>query len=205
MSYHLFWMGGDNVSISEALGFVTGLWCVFLTVKAHLWNFPVGIVNSFFFVLLFFNARLWADGGLNILYIALGFYGWWLWVYGGENRSRLLITKASQTTMSYLVVFVVLATWGLTLLLGAVNDVAPFWDALTTALSLAATWLLNFKRLQNWYFWILADIVYVPLYFVKHLDLTGIVYIAFLGLATSGLFVWRKLYKAQEGVAFANA
>ena len=85
-----------------------------------------------------------------------------------------------------LAALVVLATWGLTVLLRSVNDVAPFWDALTTALSLAAQWLLNTKKLQNWHFWIAADLVYIPLYGVKHLWLTALVYVVFLAMCFRG-------------------
>ena len=80
------------------------------------------------------------------------------------------------------------------------HDTAPFWDALTTALSLAAQWLLNSKQLENWYFWIAADAVYVPLYFAKALNLTGIVYALFLGMCLFGLRSW---WRTAPGVAVA--
>ena len=87
------------------------------------------------------------------------------------------------------------ATVPLTMLLVAAHDVAPFWDALTTALSLAAQWLLNTKKVQNWHFWIAADLIYVPLYLVKHLWLTGIVYGIFLAMSVAGLRAWRAAYR----------
>jgi nicotinamide mononucleotide transporter len=90
------------------------------------------------------------------------------------------------------VVFVIVSTWGLTLLLGWAKDIAPFWDALTTGLSLAAQFLLNAKRIENWAFWIIADVIYVPLYVVKRLDLTAIVYVLFLALCFAGVAAWRR-------------
>jgi nicotinamide mononucleotide transporter len=194
----LFVLGSDHVSSAELLGFVTGVWCVWLTVKAKLLNFPISIANSFFFLILFASAKLYADSGLQIVYIVLGVIGWWQWVYGGSGRTPLRVRTTSRGTILTLVGFVLLATWALTLILGAAHDIAPFWDGLTTALSLAAQWLLNYKRVENWYYWIVADCIYVPLYFVKHLDLTGIVYVLFLALCFGGLRLWKRAGRSGE-------
>ncbi|MFD0633455.1 nicotinamide riboside transporter PnuC [Catenulispora yoronensis] len=103
-------------------------------------------------------------------------------------------------------IFIVPATWVLTVVLRQADDIAPFWDALTTALSLGAQWLLNLKLFENWYFWIAADVVYIPLYFVKSLYLTGIVYVIFLGLCVLGLRTWRRQTAAPSlGGAVAPA
>jgi nicotinamide mononucleotide transporter len=188
----LFTLGNDQVSVAELLGFVTGAASVWLTVKAHISNFPVGIANSAFFLVLFLSARLYADSGLQAVYIVLGFAGWWQWLRGGTGRGRLVVARSGWPLLAACAAFVAFATWGLTLLLGWAHDIAPFWDALTTALSLAAQFLLNLKRIENWAFWILADIIYVPLYAVKRLDLTAIVYVLFLGMCFMGVAMWRK-------------
>lgn len=188
----IFHLGNDAVSLAELLGFVTGGWCVWLTVRGRISNFPVGIANSAMFLVLFASARLWADSGLQVVYIALGFIGWWQWLRGGPQRTQLVVGKASRATLLACGAFVVIGTFGLTILLRSANDVAPFWDALTTALSLAAQWLLNAKKSQTWWFWIGADCVYIPLYASKQLDLTALVYVLFLGLCFSGLATWRR-------------
>ena len=84
----LFTLGNDHVTWAELLGFVTGGACVWLTVRASIANFPVGIANSAFFLVLFCSARLWADAGLQVIYIGLGIVGWWQWRYGGTRRHR---------------------------------------------------------------------------------------------------------------------
>jgi nicotinamide mononucleotide transporter len=188
----LFTFGNDQVSVAELLGFVTGAACVWLTVASRVSNFPVGIANSAFFLVLFLSARLYADAGLQVVYIALGCAGWWQWLHGGADRGRLVVGRAGWPLLAGCAALVVLVTWGLTLLLGRANDIAPFWDALTTAVSLAAQFLLNLKRIENWAFWMVADIVYIPLYAVKRLDLTAIVYVLFLGLCVAGIVAWRR-------------
>lgn len=189
----LFNMGADAVTWAELLGFLTGAICVYLVVRANVHNFWTGILNSALFLVLFATARLWADASLQVVYIVLGFFGWWQWLHGGQNRTALRVGRASAQMLLACVAFVGLGTLVLTPVLREAHDIAPFLDALTTSVSLAAQFLLNAKKIQNWLFWIVADAVYIPLYFVKHLNLTGIVYVAFLGLAISGAIQWRCL------------
>ncbi len=188
----LFHLGPDAVSWAEALGFVTGGLCVWLTVRGHIANFAVGIANAGFFLVLFASSRLWADSGLQVLFIVLGVIGWWQWLHGGAARSALTVQRATRLHLLFCVVAVVVGTAVLTLVLRAANDAAPFWDALTTSLSLAAQWLLNTKKVQTWYFWIAADCIYIPLYLSRDLNLTAVVYLLFLGLCLAGLRAWRR-------------
>lgn len=196
----LFVVGSDHVTSAELLGFATGIWCVWLTVRARVSNFPVGLANSFFFLVLFFAAGLYADGSLQIVYLVLGAIGWYQWLHA-DGHARRPTTRAPRRDLLGLGAFVVLATVGLTALLSAVHDVAPFLDALTTALSLAAQWLLNYKKTQNWHFWIVADVVYIPLYVYKHLWLTSLVYVGFFTLCFVGLRAWRRDLGAETVAA----
>ncbi len=188
----LFQFGQDQVTWAELLGFATGAVGVWLTVRVNVWNFPVGLANNLFFLVLFWAARLYADASLQIVYLAFGVFGWWEWLHGGTRWTRRVMGYARPWAVWGLVGLVVPVTWLLTVVLTRAHDVAPFWDALTTALSLAAQWLLNLKQFQNWFFWMAADVIYVPLYFVKTLDLTGIVYVIFLGLCVAGMRAWKR-------------
>ena len=180
------------MSWTEILGFVTGAACVWLTVRTKVWNFPVGIANNVFFLVLFWGTGLYADAGLQVVFLALAAHGWWQWLRGGEQQLGLEIRRASARELTVLLVLLVPATALLTALLARTHGSAPFWDALTTALSLAAQWLLNAKRLETWYFWIAADLVYIPLYAAKGLYLTAVVYGLFLAMCVAGLRGWRR-------------
>ena len=188
----LFNLGNDHVTVAELLGFVTGAASVWLTVLARISNFPVGIANSAFFLVLFLSARLFADSGLQVVYIVLGFAGWWQWLHGAPGRRELSVSRSGWQLLAACMLFAAASTWGLTILLAAAHDIAPFWDALTAAVSLAAQFLLNCKRIENWAFWIAADLIYIPLYVVKRLDLTAIVYVLFLAMCFAGAAVWRR-------------
>ena len=187
-------------SLTETLGFVTGAVCVYLVVKESVWNFPVGLANNFFFIILFANARLFGDAALQVVYIALGIQGWYLWLYGGRNRTALKVARAPARLLIILSVLTLVVTIGLALVLRRVRGSLPILDSLTTVLSLAAQYLLNKKYVENWYAWITADLIYVYIYVSKGLHLTAILYLVFLGLCLAGVRSWWvALRKEQTG------
>lgn len=175
----------------EAASFITGAVCVWLTVKESIWNFPVGLVNVVTFSVVFYQSRLFADAGLQVIYFVLGIMGWRNWLRGGAHRSTVRISRFTSVESRLVVGFVVCATVALWQLAHRVGGSASFWDALTTSLSLASQWLLNRKRVENWIGWIVVDMIYVPLYLYKHLYLTAILYVVFLVMAVIGLRSWR--------------
>lgn len=186
---------------TEVAGFVTGALCVALVVRQHILNFPVGIANNVFFIVLFVQVGLYADAGLQLVYIALAVYGWWAWLRGGPSRTALAVSHAPRTELLALLALGIASTAGLMWLLGATTDsTVPFWDALTTVLSLVATYLMSRKRLQNWHVWITADVIYVALYAYKGLVLTAVLYAGFLALCVLGLVQWRRSMRAVPAV-----
>lgn len=187
-SYFNWW----SISVTEAWGFATGGVCVWLVVREHLWNWPIGIANNVFFFVLFLRGRLYADMGLQVVYFALGAYGWLNWIYGGKNRTELPISRTTVREWAVLAAAIPLGTWGLRELLLLANGAAPFWDSLTTVISLAAQYLLCRKRLENWLLWIAADLIYVPLYLSRGLPLTALLYGLFLAMCVIGLREWRR-------------
>ncbi|MGN6644705.1 MAG: nicotinamide mononucleotide transporter family protein, partial [Verrucomicrobiota bacterium] len=92
-SYLNWW----SIGVAEAWGFVTGGICVWLVVREHMWNWPVGLANNLFFFVLFLRGRLYADMGLQIVYLGLGLYGWLNWSFGGKDHTALKITRTTKT------------------------------------------------------------------------------------------------------------
>ena len=183
--------------LTETLGFVTGAACVYLVVRRDVWNFPVGIANNIFFLVLFGRARLFGDASLQIVYVVLGIQGWYLWLHGGRNRSRLEITHIGARTAVILSVTMVFASTALAFILWKVKGSVPVLDSVTTVLSLIAQYMLNKKYFENWYVWIAADLIYIYLYLVRGLQLTALLYFAFLLLCIWGLRSWRQASHQQ--------
>ncbi|MFF0598583.1 nicotinamide riboside transporter PnuC [Streptomyces antibioticus] len=188
-----------NLTWTEALGFATGAACVWLVARQHIANWPVGIANNVFFIVLFVQAGLYADAGLQVVFIALAAYGWWTWARGAGpvTGGALPVRRTTGTEWAWLAAAGVLGTTALTLLLDRATDsTVPFWDALTTALSLTATYGQCRKLLESWWLWIAADLVYIPLYAAKGLYLTSLLYVGFLVLCVVGLLGWRRTLAA---------
>jgi nicotinamide mononucleotide transporter len=199
-------VASNTVSWTEAIGFVTGSLCVWLVAKQHLWNWPIGIANNLLFLLLFATSGLYADAGLQVVYVILAVYGWWAWMFGGKDHDALAVTRTDRQTAIGLAVFVVLGTVALWLFLDHATDSSvPAFDAFTTSLSLAATWGQTRKQLECWWLWIAVDVVYVPLYAYKGLWLTAILYVGYMLLCINGYLTWRKGLATPAAPVVADA
>lgn len=178
--------------MTELLGFVSGAVCVYLTLKENIWNFPIGIANNIFFLALFLHGRLFGDASLQVIYILLGIQGWYQWLYGGKDKTALKVSTASGTVLWVVAVFVAVGTLGLYFAFRAIKDAAPLLDSVTTVLSLAAQYLLNKKAIENWHVWLMADLIYIYLYFSRGLNLTAVLYALFACLCVAGWITWRS-------------
>jgi nicotinamide mononucleotide transporter len=177
----------------ELVAVVTGFACVWLAARESIWNFPVAIVSCVLFVFVYFGAQLYADCGLQVLFIALGGYGWYEWLYGGHNETALGVTHATGREWLLSAAFATLFTLGFGYYLGHHTDAAfPYVDSFTTAGSIVAQYLLTRKRLENWLLWLLVDVIYVPMLWYKALYVTSLLYFLYLALAAYGYWQWRR-------------
>ncbi len=183
----------------EAIASLFGLLCVWLTVRQNIWCWPVGLVMVSLYIWIFYQAKLYSDMGLQVVYVALQIYGWMHWLRGGPRDSTLPITRLDRGRV---VLWIVVAGIG-TALLGSgmarwTDASVPYWDAATTVLSLVAQYLLARKVLENWPFWITVDVLAIGIYTVKELYITAGLYVVFLGLASWGWIAWTKSLRDQN-------
>jgi nicotinamide mononucleotide transporter len=177
----------------EVLGFLTGAVSVAFAVRESAWNWPVGIANNVFFFVLFWKTKLYADALLQIVYVIISIYGWWNWLHGGDDSSRLPITRTRLQTALLIFLVTALSTAVMAFALERFTDSqVPFGDGVTTALSLTAQYMLSRKLLENWWVWMAADVIYILLYCYKSLYLTGILYAVFFAMCIVGYRGWRK-------------
>jgi nicotinamide mononucleotide transporter len=194
-------------SWTEIFGFITGAACVWLLVKQSIWNWPVAIANYTFFIVLFLEAKLYGDMALQFFYLAIAIYGWWSWLHGGaDHRSRLEVSRTSAKAWVVLTAASIVMTAVFTFALRRYTDSSvPFLDAVTTSLSITAQFMQTRKWLETWHVWILADIIYIGLYSMKHLYLTAGLYAIFIAMCAAGLVEWRRSLSAQKEIQVANA
>ncbi|HET6897826.1 MAG TPA: nicotinamide riboside transporter PnuC [Vicinamibacteria bacterium] len=204
LSGMLSWLSARQavpITLTEVLGFATGAACVLLVVDESIWNFPVGLANNVFFLVLFWSARLYGDMALQVVYLVLGVAGWRRWARGAGDGGPLVVTTMRGRERFTTAAFTAAASAGLTWWFVRIGDASPALDALTTVLSLVAQWLLNRKRLENWLFWITADVAYVWLYVARRLYLTALLYAVFVVLCLAGLRRWRAAAAAGAAPA----
>jgi len=177
----------------EAIAVVFGLACVILTIRQHIACWPTGLVMVILYIWIFREARLYSDMSLQIVYVFLQIYGWIQWTRGGTLENPYCVRMLSNATRLACAGLILVGTavlgYGMNRWAGAS---LPYWDAATTVMSLVAQWFLARKVLESWVLWIVVDALSIGIYAVKGLYLTMGLYAVFLGLAISGLWVWRK-------------
>jgi len=189
------------VSWTEVLGFATGAASVFLFARERVWAWPIGIANSVFWLVLFWQSRLYLDSSLQAVYIALGVLGWYWWVHGRTAGAELPVVRTPRTEAVVLVLITVTATAGLWFTQARWTDSAlPFWDAATTVVSLVAQYLLTKKLFENWWLWIAVDVAYVAMYASQGLYLTAALQPLFIVLCAQGVRSWQT---SMAGTALA--
>lgn len=184
----------------ELAGFVTGLACVWLVVVRHIWNFPIGIASCACFIVLFCQQRLFGEAALQLVFIVMNFHGWILWsVRPRENDDAKGIGHVETTEAVVLSIGMVPLTGALWGLLTLLNGSAPLLDAVITALSLVAQWLLNRKRIESWPVWIVVDVLTITLGAWRGLYLLAALYLSYLAMCVAGWLQWRAGVNKRGG------
>lgn len=136
----------------------------------------------------------------------LSVYGWWEWLYGGENRSERPVTRTPRRVSAVLCVIALVWAPLQGYCFHRYTDAAlPYWDSAITVLSLLAQWMMARKYLENWVLWIAVDVLGIGVYWYKDLHVTAGLYLVFLMLATSGLVAWWRGFRAEEASRLAAA
>lgn len=177
----------------ELISFVLSVITVVLNIRQLHWAWLFAIVSSATYAMVFYEARLYGDMGLQGVFIAVSIWGWYQWLHGGTGRAPLAVSNCTTKGLAYgavgwAVAFVILAVF-----LDRYTDTdVPNIDGFLTAGSLLGQVLLSRKKVENWTVWIIVDILYVGLYVYKGLMLTAVLYALFVVLAGIGLVAWQR-------------
>jgi nicotinamide mononucleotide transporter len=190
------------VSPLELFAALLGAISVWLSVRQNIWSWPTAIVNVVLYAIVFYEAKLYADMGLQVIYAVLSVYGWYEWLYGGAGRTELRVTRTGPRLGALLGVIAAIGSGVLGVVLHRATDAAlPFMDSFLSSTSLVAQWMMTKKLLENWLVWIGVDVLYVGMFIFKGLYLTAGLYAVFLGLAVRGYIDWRRSMRAAEALA----
>ena len=187
------------MSLLEIFAVAFGVVSVYLSVRERVWSWPTAIVNVLLYTVVFYDAKLYADMGLQVVYAVISAYGWYHWLHGGAERTALRVSRTPRPLALALPPVVAAGTLALGTLFARNTDASfPYLDSALTCTSLAAQWMMTRKYLENWLVWVAVDVVYVPLFLYKALYLTAGLYAAFLILAVLGYREWRRSLSAGE-------
>jgi nicotinamide mononucleotide transporter len=177
----------------ELFAALLGAVSVWLSVRQNIWSWPTAIVNVVLYAIVFYEAKLYADMGLQVIYAILSIYGWYEWLYGGAGRTELHVTRTGPRRAALLALIAAAGSAILGVVLHRATDAAlPFMDSFLSSTSLVAQWMMTKKLLENWLVWIAVDVLYVGMFIFKGLYLTAGLYAVFLGLAVKGYIDWRR-------------
>ena len=157
-------------------------------------------MNVTLYSVVFYGAKLYADMGLQVVYLILSVYGWYEWKYGGKDRTELRVTRAPTRLLALAAVSAVVFAITLGTILSRVTDAAlPWLDSATTSTSLVAQFMMTRKILENWLIWAVVDVVYVGMFIYKELYLTAGLYAVFFVLAVAGYRQWKRTVVTRAG------
>ena len=179
---------------------VLGLAYILLEYKASIWMWAVGFAMQALGIVLYYQKGLYADCGMEFYYLTMTVYGYWKWkthpqplsVEGGGIKSLLPSLNRERLGVG---LFIIAAIWAAIywLLVTFTNSNVPLADSFTTALSIVGIWALAHKYLEQWFIWIVVDVVTSVLYFYKDIPFKASLYALYVIIAIFGYIKWRKM------------
>ena len=188
----------------EYIAVFAGIVSVWYSRKENILVYPIGLINTIFYIYLSFKGGLLGEASVNVYYSVMSIYGWIMWSRKNASRETTLrVTQASATEWGqhllffagfYVAIYAALAYAKKEF----APDAIPWADALASASAFTGMWLMAKKKVESWIWWIITNICSIPLYFVKHYVFTSVYYVVLLIMAFWGLAEWMKKARLQH-------
>ena len=202
---NLFIEGMKATGPVEYIAVFAGIISVWYSRKENILVYPIGLINTIFYIYLSYKQGLLGEASVNIYYTIMSIYGWYMWSRRDAQKQVVLhISKSSSKEwmqqLAFFVLFYISIFAALTFLKRDFSIATiPWADALASASAYTGMWLMTKKKLESWIWWIVTNIASIPLYFVKTYVFTSVYYVVLLGLAIAGLIEWNKRLKQTHG------
>ena len=192
------WFSGNYI---ELLGAILGFAYIFYSIRQSILTWPIGLLTSALYVVVFFVSKLYADMGLQLYYVAISIYGWYEWIRGDQAlhmepvkvsriNAKLAVILSVVSFLLFLVIWYILKKF--------TDSPVPMADGFATALSIVATWMLARKILEHWLVWIFVDAFSVGLFFYKQLYPTVVLFIVYTVMAYIGYREWKRDFEQNR-------
>lgn len=200
------------MSYIEFFGTILTGWSVYLSAKNKVLSWPIGLSGVVLYGFLFYQIQLYSDLFEQLYYLLTGFWGWWVWTHPGrkerDSHHELVVSRASRYFNLVGLISIVVFTYFLTSFMSNIHLIFPvlfpvaasfpFVDAFTTAASFVANVYLVKRKIENWYLWIIIDVIGVFLYYQKGVIFLALLYAFFLVNAFRGVYDWSKILKGYD-------
>lgn len=197
--------GYDTIDIIlEIVAVIFGFLSVYSSKENNIWVFPTGMISTGIFVYLLLKWELLGDMMINAYYFIMSVYGWYIWTRKVDSTH---VTPISKTTSweNKMSVVIFIATLGFVFTVYKTFDKWTSWvayvDTITTAIFFVGMWLMARRKVENWIYWIVGDLVSIPLYFYKGFTFTSIQYFGFTFIAIYGYIAWKKSLNKTPQIA----
>ena len=195
----------SNVDISlELIAVFFGLLSVWFSKNNNVLVYPTGIINTSIFVYLLVKWELLGDMIINVYYFLMSIYGWYYWTRKSHNQEYTPITKIKESDIKIILIIIISSTLFVSYLYSFFDKwsgLVSYIDILTTAIFFVGMWLMARRKIESWFFWILGDVISVPLYFVKGLAFSSFQYLIFTLIAVAGYYKWKSIYNNKKRIA----
>jgi nicotinamide mononucleotide transporter len=198
-----FVVAGTSITWLELVAFALAIAMVVFNIRVNPIGWPLAIVSSLLYFLLFWKSRLYGDASLQIFFALVAAWGWWQWLHGTDAAGRALSVRRLGSSGRLVALLGLALAWpAVALFLRRFTDTdVPWWDAFPTAASVLGQWLLGRKYVENWPTWIVVNVVALGLFAYKGLWLTVILYAIFVVMSWFGWRAWRRLLPSASAPA----
>jgi len=165
--------------------------------------FPTGLINTSIFVYLLFKWELLGDMIINAYYFVVSIYGWYYWTRKNSNNDYTPISKVNYNDQKIILVISILSAIFVSLMYTVFNKwsgLVSYIDIITTSIFFAGMWLMARRKIESWIFWIIGDIISIPLYLYKGLTFTSFQYFIFTFIAIAGYYKWKSIYNRKNQI-----
>lgn len=190
--------------VLESIAVVLGLLSVWFAKRDQIAVYPTGMLSTAIFVYILFQANLLGDMLINAYFFIVSIYGWYFWKRKKSRKTENPISKMNSLEKKLWFVFFVIVLFfiaGIYIFFDKWQDWSAPIDCFTTALFFIGMWFMARKRLEHWIFWIVGDLISIPLYLYKGLGLTSFQYLIFTLIAIFGYIQWIQIYNSKRVTA----
>ena len=187
--------------VLEAIAVILGLLSVYFAKRNQIAVYPTGMLSTIIFVYILFKANLLGDMVINAYFFLVSIYGWYFWSHKKEKKTVNPISVMDPLEKKWwfiLFIIILFSIAGIYILFDKWNNWSAPIDCFTTGLFFIGMWFMARKRLEHWIFWIVGDIISIPLYLFKGLALTSIQYFIFTLIAIFGYIQWKQIYNSKK-------